>query len=79
MADETVMAVHKVTGIISEVPVHLLDLVPALEKATDRQVKIAHNKLETEIYGAPLKGGEIPVEPTAAEAKASAPTEGGKA
>lgn len=73
------MAVHKVTGIISEVPVHLLDLVPALEKATEKQIKAAHNKLETEIYGAPLKNGEIPVEPTADEAKASAPTEGGKA
>lgn len=78
MAEGMVHAVHKVTGIISEVPEHLLDLVPALEKASERQIKIAHNKLETEIYGAPLKGGEIPVEPTAAEAKASA-TEGGKA
>ena len=79
MAEDTVVAVHKVTGIISEVPAHLLDLVPALEKASERQIKAAHNKLETEIYGAPLKNGEIPTEPTDAEAKASAPTEGGKA
>lgn len=79
MAEDTVMAVHKVTGIIDEVPAYLLDLVPALEKATDKQIKAAHNKLETEIYGAPLKNGEIPVEPTAAELKASASTEGGTA
>jgi hypothetical protein len=73
------MAVHKVTGIISEVPVHLIDMIPALEVATERQIKIAHNKLETEIYGAPLKGGEIPVEPAAPASKASASTEGGTA
>jgi hypothetical protein len=70
------MAVHKVTGIISKVPEHLLDLIPALEKATDKQIKAAHNKLETEIYGAPLKDGVIPVEN--AEPSASA-TEGGTA
>lgn len=79
MADDMVMAVHKVTGIISEVPAHLIDMVPALEVASERQIKIAHNKLETEIYGAPLKNGEIPVEPDAAEAKASDSTEGGTA
>lgn len=79
MADDMVMAVHKVTGILEAVPAHLIDLVPALEKASERQIKIAHNKLETEIYGAPLKSGEIPTEPTAAEAKASASTEGGTA
>ena len=80
---ETVMTVHKVTGIISEVPVHLLDLIPALEKATEKQIKAAQNKLETEIYGAPLKDGVIPVqpwEPAAEEAPAtSASTEGGTA
>lgn len=74
-----VKAVHKVTGIISEVPAHLIDMIPALEVATERQIKIAHNKLETEIYGAPLKDGVIPVDEPVAEAKASAPTEGGKA
>lgn len=70
MTKDSVLAVHKVTGIISEVPVHLLDLIPALEKASESQVKAAQKKLETEIYGAPIK---------VAEAKASAPTEGGKA
>jgi len=79
LAEDTVVAVHKVTGIISEVPVHLLDLIPALEKATERQIKIAHNKLETEIYGAPLKDGVIPVEDAAPVAKASESTEGGTA
>lgn len=59
---ETVVTVHKVTGIISEVPAHLLDLISALEKATEKQIKAAQNKLETEIYGAPLKDGVIPVE-----------------
>lgn len=57
---ETVVAVHKVTGIISEVPAHLLDIFPALEKATEKQIKAAQNKLETEVYGAPLKSGVIP-------------------
>jgi hypothetical protein len=79
LAEDTVVAVHKVTGIIEEVPAHLLDLIPSLEKATERQIKIAHNKLETEIYGAPLKDGVIPAEPAAPEAKASASTEGGTA
>ncbi len=79
MAEDTVVAVHKVTGIISEVPAHLLDLVPALEKATDKQIKAAQTKLETEIYGAPLKNGEIPVEPSADVITASASTEGGTA
>lgn len=75
---ETVVAVHKVTGIISEVPAHLLELIPALEKATDKQIKAAQTKLETEIYGAPLKNGVIPTEPEADETKASA-TESGTA
>jgi len=79
VADGMVTAVHKVTGIISEVPEHLINMIPALEPATERQIKIAHNKLETEIYGAPLKDGVIPVEDAAPEAKASEPTEGGKA
>lgn len=78
MAEDMVMTVHKVTGIISEVPAHLLDLVPALEKATDKQVKAAQNKLETEIYGAPLKDGIIPGDVAVPAATASA-TEGGTA
>ena len=79
MAEDMVTAVHKVTGIISEVPAHLIDMIPALEPATERQIKIAHNKLETEIYGAPLKDGVIPVEDAAPVAKASDSTEGGTA
>lgn len=75
---ETVMTVHKVTGIISEVPVHLLDLIPALEKATDKQIKAAQTKLETEIYGAPLKNGVIPGD-VAAPAETASATEGGTA
>jgi hypothetical protein len=71
------MAVHEVTGIISEVPAHLLDLVPALKKATDKQVKQAHDKLETEIYGAPLKDGVIPVD--APEPSVVSAIEGGTA
>jgi hypothetical protein len=80
LAEERVMSVHKVTGIISEVPVHLLDLIPALEKATEKQIKAAHDKLETEIYGAPLKNGIIPGD-VAVEGPASeiANTEGGTA
>jgi len=81
LAEETVWTVHEVTGQITEVPVHLLELVPALKKATDKQLKAAQNKLETEIYGAPLKDGVIPagsLEPVVAE-PASVSTEGGTA
>lgn len=74
---DLVVTVHKVTGIISEVPAHLLDLIPALEKATDKQIKAAQNKAETEIYGAPLKDGIIPGD--VAVAPASASTDGGTA
>lgn len=77
MAEETVFAVHKVTGIISEVPVHILEAVPALEKATEKQLKAAQTKLETEIYGAPLKNGEIPSELIYGTGEAA--TEGGTA
>ena len=77
MAEKTVMAVHKVTGIIAEVPESHLELIPALEKATEKQIKAAHTKLETEIYGAPLKDGVIPVEP--AEPSVTRATEGGTA
>lgn len=81
MAEETVMAVHEVTGIITEVPVHLLELVPALKKATQKQLKAAQDKLETEIYGAPLKDGVIPVDPATAPDVVASPanTEGGTA
>lgn len=75
---ETVVTVHKVTGIISEVPAHLLDLIPALEKATDKQIKAAQNKAETEVYGAPLKDGVIPVDSGPVDS-APASTDGGTA
>jgi hypothetical protein len=73
---ETVVAVHKLTGLIGEVPEHLLEIFPELEKATEKQIKSAHNKAETEIYGAPLKDGIIPGDVAVAPASA---TDGGTA
>lgn len=55
-----VLAVHKLTGIISEVPEEYLDIYPELTKATEKQLKAARDQAETEIYGAPLKNGIIP-------------------
>ena len=55
-----VLAVHKLTGIISEVPEIYLEIYPELTKATDKQLKAAKDQAETEIYGAPLKNGIIP-------------------
>ena len=55
-----VLAVHKLTGIIAEVPEEYLDIFPELTKATDKQLKAARDQKETEIYGAPLKNGIIP-------------------
>lgn len=55
-----VLAVHKLTGIIAEVPEEYLDIYPELTKATEKQLKAAQNQAETEIYGAPLKNGIIP-------------------
>lgn len=55
-----VLAIHKLTGIISEVPEIYLDIYPELTKATDKQLKAAHDAEETRIYGAPLKNGIIP-------------------
>jgi hypothetical protein len=55
-----VLAVHKLTGIIAEVPEEYLDIYPELSKATDKQLKAARDQAETEIYGAPLKNGVIP-------------------
>jgi hypothetical protein len=75
MAEETVVTVHKVTGIISEVPAHLLDLIPALEKATEKQIKAAQTQREIDVYGAPLKNGVIPEGPVAPAES----TEGGNA
>lgn len=72
---ETVVAVHKVTGIIAEVPAEHLDLIPALEKATEKQIAAAQKAREIEAYGAPLKNGEIPEGPVAPAES----TEGGTA
>jgi hypothetical protein len=72
------MTVHKVTGILSEVPESYLELYPGvLEKATEKQIKAAQTKLETEIYGHPLKDGVIPVVPV--EPSVSGANEGGTA
>lgn len=55
-----VLAVHKLTGIIAEVPEIYLEVYPELTKATDKQLKAAKDAEETRIYGAPLKNGVIP-------------------
>jgi hypothetical protein len=55
-----VLAVHKLTGIIAEVPEEYLDIYPELTKATEKQLKAARDQAETAIYGAPLKNGIIP-------------------
>lgn len=55
-----VQAVHKLTGIIAEVPEEHLEIFPELSKATDKQLKAARDAEETRIYGAPLKNGIIP-------------------
>lgn len=71
MAD--VLAVHKLTGIIAPVPEEYLDIYPELTKATDKQLKAVKDQAETELYGAPLKDGVIPVD---VEPVASKPAEG---
>lgn len=52
---EKVLAVHKVTGIITSVLPSEIDVIPALELATDRQVKAAHAKRQAEVYGPPAE------------------------
>lgn len=74
---EKVLAVHKLTGIIAEVPEIYLEMFPELTKATEKQLKAARDAEETEIYGAPLNGGPIPLDGIAP--KAAAKTEGGTA
>lgn len=76
-----VLAVHKLTGIIAEVPEIYLDIYPELTKATDKQLKAARDQAETEIYGAPLKDGIIPTgyESDAKEGSAVSKSEGGTA
>jgi len=72
---DKVLAVHKLTGVIAEVPEVYLEIYPELTKATDKQLKAAKDAEETEIYGAPLNGGPIPLDGVAP--KAAAKTEGG--
>lgn len=60
---EKVFAVHKVTGIISEVLPHELETIPALVRATEKQIKAAQTKAEIEIYGEPIRDGIIPEGP----------------
>lgn len=60
---EKVLAVHKVTGIISEVLPSEIENIPALELATEKQIKAAQTKREIEVYGEPIKDGKIPFGP----------------
>ena len=64
---EKVLAVHKVTGLITSVLPSEIDAIPALELASERQIKAAQDKRETEVYGAPIKRGKIPEQPVAPE------------
>ena len=64
---EKVLAVHKVTGLITLVLPSEIEAIPALELASERQIKAAQEKRETEVYGAPIKRGKIPEAPVAPE------------
>lgn len=60
---ERVLAVHKLTGIISPVLPIEIENHEALELATEKQIKAAQTKLEIEVYGEPIKNGVIPEGP----------------
>jgi hypothetical protein len=60
---ERVLAVHKVTGLITEVLPIEIENHEALELATDKQIKEAQRKREIEVYGEPIKNGVIPEGP----------------
>lgn len=62
---EKVWAVHKVTGIISEVLPSEIENIAALERATAKQVKAAREREEIEIYGEVIVNGVIPDGPSA--------------
>jgi hypothetical protein len=64
---EKVLAVHKVTGLITSVLPSEIEAIPALELASERQIKAAQAKRETEVFGAPIKYGKIPEAPVAPE------------
>jgi hypothetical protein len=63
---EKVWAVHKVTGIISEVLPSEIEQIPALVLATDKQIKAAHERAEIEVYGEVIRDGVIPEGPLGA-------------
>ena len=60
---EKVLAVHTVTGIISEVLPTEIENHEALVLATDKQIKEAQRKREIEVYGEPIKDDKIPFGP----------------
>lgn len=68
---ERVYAVHKVTGIISEVLETEIDEIPALERATKKQIEAAQTAREVEVYGEPIKDGIIPEGPVGKPADSS--------
>lgn len=62
-----VFAVHKVTGIISQVLPSEIENIPALELATQKQIDAAIRAEEIAVFGAPIKDGVIPEGPSAAD------------
>ena len=60
---ERVLAVHKLTGIITEVLPIEIENHEALELATEKQIKEAQRKREIEVFGEPIKNGVIPEGP----------------
>lgn len=61
--EDRVLAIHKVTGIISWVLPIEIENHEALELATDKQIKDAQKAREIEVYGEPIKNGVIPEGP----------------
>lgn len=62
---EKVYAVHEVTGIISLVLPSEIENIPALKRATQKQIDAAIRAEEVAVYGEPIKDGEIPEGPVA--------------
>ena len=60
---ERVLAVHKVTGILSWVLPTEIENHEALEPATKKQIADAQTAREIEVYGEPIKNGVIPFGP----------------
>jgi hypothetical protein len=59
MATKYVNAVHRLTGIVQEIPESHLELIPAFEIADESKVKEAHRQAEIEMYGEPLGDKDI--------------------